>query len=285
MSEFNSPSNESVNVEGLPASTSSVVEPSSPRTSKIAVLALVAALIAAGLAGYAVNEATSSPASVTASGATSDTEDLDLFYPPADVATFILRADESIVDIACPQGGGTGFAFDLEVEDANYRTVIVTNYHVIENCLSEPNSIEIVMGENDDTPSEFWIRGVDEANDLALIEIAEELPVLKSSEYFAERGWWVMAIGNPLDATSEDKVDWRVLYEATTFGNIVYVYDDYWNYFSATINGGNSGGPLLNSRGEVIGINTWAGASTEYGVWNVAVDTAVLCEQLLMCDE
>ncbi len=284
MSEFNSPSNESVNVEGLPGSTSTVVEPSSPKTSRIAALALVVALIAAGLAGYAVNEATSSPASVTASGTASDTEDLDLFYPPADVAQLIEKTEESIVEIWC-QGTGSGFAFDLDVEDPAYNTVIVTNYHVIEDCIAEPGTIEIYTWEKYDTPAEFWIRGVDEANDLALIEIVEKVPPLKESEFFASRGWWAMAIGNPVDSGFESEEDWVTLYNGTTFGNIVYVHDEYWNYSTATINGGNSGGPLVNSRGDVIGINALAAASTEDGVWNIAIDTDVLCEKLLTCEE
>ena len=83
-------------------------------------------------------------------------------------------------------------------------------------------------------------------------------------------------MGNPLGPDFEESV----LYNSATFGHISKVLNDYWNYTSATINGGNSGGPLVNSRGELIGINTQAGASTEYGVWNIAVDSAILCEKL-----
>ena len=86
-----------------------------------------------------------------------------------------------------------------------------------------------------------------------------------------------MAIGNPLDTDFEETT---VLYNSTTFGHISYVLNEEWNYTSATINGGNSGGPLVNSRGELIGINTLAGASTEYGVWNIAVDSQILCEKI-----
>jgi S1-C subfamily serine protease len=47
------------------------------------------------------------------------------------------------------------------------------------------------------------------------------------------------------------------------------VLDDYWNYSSATLNRGNLGGPLVNSRGELIGINTLASSGLDEGVWNV----------------
>ena len=283
MSEFNGPSNELANA-GQPTSfPQPVIQHSPTKAPKISVLALVVALIAAGLSGYAVSRATSVSSS-TASGSVSDTEGLDLFYPPADVAQLIKTTDESIVEILC-KGTGTGFAFDLDVEDTAYNTVIVTNYHVIEDCIAEPGAMEIYTWEKYDSPAEFWIRGVDEANDLALLEIVEKVPPLKQSEYFASRGWWVMAIGNPVDSAWESEDDWVTLYNGTTFGNIVYVHDEYWNYSTATINGGNSGGPLINSRGEVIGVNSLAGASTEDGVWNIAIDTEVLCEKLLTCDE
>jgi serine protease Do len=89
-----------------------------------------------------------------------------------------------------------------------------------------------------------------------------------------------MAIGSPVDADFDQEV---VLYNSTTFGQISYVLEGTYNYTSATINGGNSGGPLVNSRGELIGINSFATASTEDGVWNIAVDSEMLCEELLDC--
>ena len=115
-----------------------------------------------------------------------------------------------------------------------------------------------------------------------LLEIDEALPRLANAENFAKRGWWTMAIGNPVDT---DFDEYEVLYNSTTFGNISFVLDELWNYTSATINGGNSGGPLVNSRGELIGINSIAGASTEGGVWNIAVDSDALCEQIYDCGD
>lgn len=262
----------------------SVVEVKSSETkpSSLSKIALVVSLLSAAVAGFSVNEVSSND-SIEMTTAVS-AEDWNYLSAPKDLETFIATAEESIVEIFC-EGTGTGFAFDLEVEEPGYGTVIVTNHHVIEDCLDDPTKIEIYTLEQFDKPAEFRIRGYDETNDLALIEIVEELPVLYGSEFFAQRGWWTMAIGNPVDATFEDEEDWITLYNATTFGNISYVHDKYWNYTSATLNGGNSGGPLLDSRGDVIGVNTLGGASTELGVWNIAVDTYVLCENLITCEE
>lgn len=249
------------------------------KLSKLSALTLVVALASAGMSAYAISKVTST---TPVDNLASPIEDGDLFVPPADLARFIRTVEESVVEIVC-FGTGTGFAYDLAVEDADYKTVVVTNYHVVSECLDDPSAMEIYTYNQYETPAKYRVRGVDEENDVALLEIVEELPILYGSEYFAERGWWTMVIGNPVDATFENEEDWRTLFNATTFGQISYVLDDYFNYTSATINGGNSGGPLLNSRGEVIGINTQAGASTEYGVWNVAFDMAVLCKTLIVC--
>jgi len=123
------------------------------------------------------------------------------------------------------------------------------------------------------------IAGVDEENDLALIEIKKRLPLILSAEDFAKPGWWSMAIGNPVDEEIEEVLDRYV-----SIGYIGFVLDGYYNYTSATLNRGNSGGPLVNSRGELIGINTFATSGLDNGVWNIAVDSDILCEKLYKCD-
>ena len=255
-----------------------VPQPNS-KPSKLLVLTLVVALASAGMSGYAISKATSNKPSESLA---TSVKDGDLFLAPVDLAGFIGTVEQSVVEIAC-YGTGTGFAYDLEVEDSEFKTVVVTNYHVVSDCLDDPSAMEIYTYAQYETPAKYRVRGVDEENDVVLLEIVEELPILYGSKVFAERGWWTMVIGNPVDATSENEEDWRTLFNATTFGQISYVLDDYFNYTSATINGGNSGGPLLNSRGEVIGINTQAGASTEGGVWNVAFDMSILCKKLFSC--
>jgi S1-C subfamily serine protease len=263
--------------------TSAVSPPhQNQKSQRLAVIALVVALLGAAGAGYAISQVLSQDDGVSESP--NSTEEWDYYAAPDDLESLIQMIEESVVEIWC-EGIGSGFAGDLDNEEPGFNTVIVTNHHVIKDCLDDPEAIEIFTWEEFEKPAEFRIIGVDEENDLALLEIVEELPVLKKSEFFADRGWWTMAMGNPVGVTRENDEEWKILYNATTFGQISYVLDKYWNYTSATFNSGISGGPLVNNRGEVIGVNTLAGASTEAGVWNIALDTEVLCEELIECSE
>ena len=84
---------------------------------------------------------------------------------------------------------------------------------------------------------------------------------------------------------TEDEGIEAVLDRYVSIGYIGHVFDSYYNYTSATLNRGNSGGPLVNSRGELIGINTFASSGLEDGVWNIAVDSDILCEKLYECED
>lgn len=129
---------------------------------------------------------------------------------------------------------------------------IVTNNHVIENA----DVVRVNIGERhkQDDLIDAEIVGVDPETDLALLKIkAENLPYLKFGDSDAlEVGEWVAAIGSPLG-----------LHHTVTAGIVSAKgrniqsgsYDDFLQT-DASINRGNSGGPLLNMRGEVIGINT-----------------------------
>ena len=213
-------------------------------------------------------------------GVLEDIQDLhDTSYSegPIDLEAFIQEISKSIVTIYCRGSIGTGFAFDLDGLDPGFKSYVVTNHHVIEDCTSDSSTLEVKHGGSIEIGTESELVNWDEENDLALLQIKAKLPTLPEATDFARRGDWTMAIGNPVDEEG-------VLYNATTFGHISSVLDKYWNYTSAIINPGNSGGPLINAFGEVIGINTSAGASTEYGVWNLAVDTDILCRKVVDCD-
>ena len=274
--------------EILPPPMTSVFQGQVPKnSSKPARLAVVISLVALSLSGFAVlrNQTDASGGELSSIAAPSidngDSLDADLFLPPKDVPGLIAAVEKSVVAIEC-NGYGTGFAYEGDAQTSGFSTVIITNFHVIEDCIDSNEKIVVITGASQEGRPQVKLMYWDEENDLALLEIDEALPRLADAENFAKRGWWTMAIGNPVDS---DFDEYQVLYNSTTFGNISFVLGEYWNYTSATINGGNSGGPLVNSRGELIGINSIAGASTEGGVWNIAIDSDVLCEQIYDCED
>jgi serine protease Do len=140
------------------------------------------------------------------------------------------------------RGAGTGFIIDKDGH-------ILTNHHVIEGA-------ERILVKLTDGRSLFaQVVGVDPDTDIALIKVPSDgkLPhaVMGDSDDLRV-GEWVCAIGNPL------------AYEHTvTVGVVSFIgrklFDmslDNYIQTDAAINFGNSGGPLINTRGEVIGINS-----------------------------
>ena len=266
-------------------------EPTSPKRPKkpavlivlvIALVALIASQVVMIQRIARLEQKADSESTVLTSGVEAKSGESSLFEAPDDLDALIKKVGESVVDIYCESGdgsGGTGFAYDDEPVTAGYLTTLVTNHHVIELCWDSETEVVVYIGDEYETEVKGIIVGVDEENDLALIEIKEKLPLILSAEDFAKPGWWSMAIGNPVDEDLDEVLDRYV-----SIGYIGSVLDGYFNYTSATLNRGNSGGPLVNSRGELIGINTFATSGLDNGVWNIAVDSDILCEKLYNCE-
>jgi S1-C subfamily serine protease len=180
--------------------------------------------------------------------------------------------------IECAGSSGTGFAYEISGLEEGYNTFIVTNHHVIKDCIDDADALTVSHGEDYKLTTKSSLFDHDEENDLALIQVEADIARIPESKTFASSGWWNMAIGNPIGDT-------ELLFNATTFGHIVAVDRERYNFTSAIINPGNSGGPLVNSRGELIGINTFSWASTEDGVANIAVDSDLLCVKIIDCGD
>ncbi|WP_410218778.1 Do family serine endopeptidase [Paracoccus sp. (in: a-proteobacteria)] len=125
---------------------------------------------------------------------------------------------------------------------------IVTNNHVIEGA----DQIEVEFYSGQRLPAE--VVGTDPNTDVALLKVESEeaIPFVRFGDSDAARvGDWVLALGNPLGqgfSASSGIVSARNRELSGT-------YDDYLQT-DAAINRGNSGGPLFNLDGEVIGVNT-----------------------------
>jgi serine protease Do len=137
---------------------------------------------------------------------------------------------------------GSGFIIDSS-------GIIVTNYHVIEGA----DEIEVIF--NDGSKLDAEILGRDDKTDIAVLKVEPSKPLKALS--FEENpslrvGDWVMAIGNPFGLGGTVTVG-IVSAMNRDIGSGPY---DAFIQTDASINRGNSGGPLFNMDGEVIGINT-----------------------------
>ena len=132
---------------------------------------------------------------------------------------------------------------------------VVTNNHVITaEGKGEVESITITMANGDEYPAK--LIGKDAASDLAVLKInaGKDMPFVKFGDSRDARvGDWIIAIGNPfgLGGTVTSGII-SAVYRNTGAGG---AYDRYLQT-DAAINRGNSGGPLFNVDGEVIGVNT-----------------------------
>ena len=125
---------------------------------------------------------------------------------------------------------------------------IVTNHHVINGA------DQITIEFNDGSFREAVVVGSDENIDIALLKVKSEtkLDFVKFGNSDISRvGDWVMAMGNPLGQGFSVSVGIISARNRELAGN----YDDYIQT-DAAINRGNSGGPLFNMTGEVVGVNT-----------------------------
>lgn len=148
-----------------------------------------------------------------------------------------------------PRAMGSGFIVDG-------TGFIITNSHVIENA----RSVIVRLGSGEIFPAE--IVGADDETDIAVlkIEAGRDLPTVKLGDSSAARiGDWVLAVGSPfgLAKTVTAGIISQTLRETpTTTAFQKFIQTD------ASINVGNSGGPLVNTRGEVIGVNSQIATST-----------------------
>src|SRR5215831_6102633 len=144
------------------------------------------------------------------------------------------------------EGAGSGFVIDS-------KGYILTNFHVVQGA----QSIEVVLGDQSRYTAKFI--GADQRNDVALLKVEPKgkpllaLPLGDSAAL--QVGQKVLAIGNPFGFQSTlttgvvSALGRTVQTSQTTFIDQAIQTD-------AAINRGNSGGPLINSHGEVIGINS-----------------------------
>lgn len=139
---------------------------------------------------------------------------------------------------------GSGFVIDAE------KGYIITNNHVVHDAE------EVRVTFSDDTTIPAEIIGIDEKTDIAVLKVDPKKRKLVAVPFgnsdVIRVGDWVMAIGNPFGLGGTVTTG---IVSARARDIHAGPYDDFLQT-DASINRGNSGGPMFNMNGEVIGINT-----------------------------
>ena len=150
---------------------------------------------------------------------------------------------------------------------------IVTNNHVVQDA----NYIEITL--NDKRTYEAEIVGTDPGTDLALIKIDEkDLPYLSYGNSDSVKvGEWVLAVGNPFNLTST--VTAGIISAKARNLNILGKNSSIESFLQtdAAVNPGNSGGALVNTKGELIGVNAAIDSNTgSYSGYSFAIPVNIV---------
>ena len=243
----------------------------------------VAAVLASGLVGGAVAFAVGSvvweeptttviresapaglqPAAFETDGAAGTVGEIYASAAPGVVQVTSSRLTEGFFGPERADGLGSGFVIDKDGH-------IVTNYHVIEGA------DEVLVNFSQDDGVAAKVIGVDPSTDLALLKIQEHrralTPLLLGDSSAVRVGDQVIAIGNPfgLDRTVTAGIVSALQRQILSPSNFTI---DKVIQTDAAINQGNSGGPLLNAEGDVIGVNTQIATAGSEG--NVGIGFAV----------
>ncbi len=194
----------------------------------------------------------------------SDGDDRDVIeVGSTDVADLVENVIDGVVTVSVTTERGYGFGSGFVYTDTGY---IITNYHVID----EAKSITVLLHDGRELPAEL-IDG-DELSDVAVIRVAglniPKLPVGNSDELRV--GEAVIAIGTPVELEYAGTVTQGII---SGVNRKVQLFEESGLLektmeliqTDATLNHGNSGGPMFNMQGEVIGINTLKHLNLETG--------------------
>jgi S1-C subfamily serine protease len=177
------------------------------------------------------------------------------------------QVQDSVVTVNCGTTQGSGFAVDVSGIPAGYATAILTNHHVVADCAT-PGGPAVRVIQGDAAPG-TQLGNVDAVNDLAVVYIDKQLTPLAFAQP-PSVGDPVVAIGSPYG-----------LSDTTTTGTVTNVQEGFYTT-DAAIGPGNSGGPLVDRKGAVLGVIT-AELDRSAGQ-NIAVKVDIACESLMTCN-
>ena len=197
----------------------------------------------------------------------------DGYVSPRSPGDVVNRVQESVVKVICDDNPnddgfwyGSGWAINQPTSSKEYKTSIITNHHVIEDCVDNHGVVKI-----EDLAGSVYkavIDIYDSENDLAKLSTTKKLPTLKLSPNIPYPGYWVMTFGSPDEFVGSISVG--TVMNTTELEVLI----------TANISHGNSGGPLVDNEGLVIGTSSWGSKGEQY---NGAMSLNAMCAKIIKC--
>jgi S1-C subfamily serine protease len=152
----------------------------------------------------------------------------------------VSTASRSVVTVLCGGAQGSGFSYEVRLPEP-YQAAILTNHHVVEDCTYTDGPNPAVQLAGDTYDGDLWSWDSDQ--DLALIMVREWIAPLREASR-PSLGDPVITIGSPhgFDGTVSRGIVSRLFADGLMT--------------DAAIDSGNSGGPLLDRNGDVLGVTT-----------------------------
>lgn len=201
------------------------------------------------------------------------------------------KVNPSVVGVVTTEASSSFFGGDDETTGEGSGIIytangyIITNYHVIKSAVTSANSgIEVYLSSNSEKSYEATVVGYNISYDLAVIKIdASNLPKISFADSSKLKvGQYVAAVGNPGGLQFMGSVTYgiisglnRMISDSSTGASVELIQTD------AAINPGNSGGALVNTKGELVGVNSSKIAATDYEGMGFAIPSNTVKE---ICD-
>jgi S1-C subfamily serine protease len=196
----------------------------------------------------------------------------DGYVQPRSVGDLVEKTQASTVSVFCDLSktkGSMGTAWAIELKngmDKKNPTTLITNHHVIDECIGGKG--RLTVAELWEKPVPAYIIKWDKKNDLAVLATGLKLEPLGLSRSEPWPGYWVMVLG------SADGYEGSV-----SFGNVINTNTSEV-LITNNISHGNSGGPLIDNEGVVVGVVTWGKDTEQY---NGARSLDAFCAKILDC--
>jgi putative serine protease PepD len=177
--------------------------------------------------------------------------------------------EQSVVTIEAGDFGGSGWV----AQESAAGSDIITNFHVVADAWTAGNAT--VQVRRQDRTIDGTIVRVDARDDVAVIHVIELLPALASAASRPALGSTVMVVGSPLGL--DGTVTLGVVSGFRSLQGSDYIQ------FSAPISPGNSGGPVIDSRGRVVAVASAKLVGEGVEALSLAIPVQTVCLTLVRC--